>query len=147
MDNKGVIKFVLKLVNVAKTKDGIARINREYSRKLAAFKGNSSFLKQVEKLYRYFRDPSTSKRNKALIGAGLLYFIIPTDLVGDFIPALGYLDDGVAIAYIWSKLHDELANYQKDGEVIDITSDVEIIEEEKSAEEVLSGEKIAEKKS
>lgn len=58
---------------------------------------------------------------------------MPFDVVSDLIPVLGLVDDGIAIAIVWSMVEKELRQYaqQLDSDIIDITSEVEIIEEEK----------------
>ena len=43
-------------------------------------------------------DPKVPAAQRFMIWAPLLYFVIPFDAVPDFIPALGFVDDGAAIA-------------------------------------------------
>lgn len=47
---------------------------------------------------------------KAIVSvvAALLYFLNPFDLVPDFIPFIGYLDDVAVVAYVMRKLHGEV---------------------------------------
>lgn len=40
--------------------------------------------------------------------AGLLYFVTPIDLIPDFIPALGLLDDAAMVAFIFRILNDDI---------------------------------------
>jgi uncharacterized membrane protein YkvA (DUF1232 family) len=47
-----------------------------------------------------------------IIGAGLLYFIIPLDLIPDYIPIAGLLDDFVVLSTIINSLQKELAEYR-----------------------------------
>jgi uncharacterized membrane protein YkvA (DUF1232 family) len=55
-------------------------------------------------LYFVSRDPRTPWHAKALVGLVLAYLASPIDLIPDFIPVLGYLDDlviapaGIALA-------------------------------------------------
>lgn len=48
---------------------------------------------------------------KALVGAALLYFVLPTDLTPDFIPGIGYIDDALVLATLWRLLQDKLDEY------------------------------------
>lgn len=48
----------------------------------------------------------------AMIGGGLLYFILPADLVPDFIPIVGYLDDLAVLTTIVNSLKEEIREYQ-----------------------------------
>ncbi len=120
MNKTKIIDMTTKLTKTAGTNSGRNKIINGFSKKIKNFKGDNTLLEQVKKLYRYFIDPSTSKSKKALIGAGLLYFIMPVDVVNDFIPGLGFLDDGVAIAYVFSLVEKELREYEKNENRIDI---------------------------
>ncbi len=48
-------------------------------------------------LYYTLVSPDTSFKDKAIIYGALGYFILPTDLMPDFIPVLGYADDLTAL--------------------------------------------------
>ncbi len=43
------------------------------------------------------KDPRTPRVSKVLLGAALAYLVSPVDLVPDFIPVLGQLDDLVIV--------------------------------------------------
>ena len=118
MDNSKIIDLVKKLTKTADTNSGRDKILKNYSKKISNFKGDNNLLEQVKRLFRYFIDPNTSKSKKALIGAGLLYFIMPFDVINDFIPVLGFLDDGVAIAYVLSLVNKELGGYETSENII-----------------------------
>jgi len=49
----------------------------------------------------------------AAIVAALLYFISPIDLLPDFIPVIGYLDDATVIGFALKMIHDDLENYRQ----------------------------------
>ena len=51
--------------------------------------------------------------NLGMVGGGLLYFIVPTDLVPDFLPFVGYLDDMAILTMIVNSLQSELAAYRR----------------------------------
>lgn len=131
MDKKKIISMTTNLTKTADTNSGRNKIINGFSKKIKNFKGDNTLLEQVKKLYRYFVDPNTNKSKKALIGAGLLYFIMPIDVVNDFIPGLGFLDDGVAIAYVISLVDKEIREYEKSESVIDVIDNEELIIKDK----------------
>lgn len=50
-------------------------------------------------LYYILRSPNISVSDKSKIYGALGYFILPTDLIADFVPLLGYTDDMAALAW------------------------------------------------
>ena len=75
-------------------------------------------LKDQKDLYALFVD-SIKGRYKlhpaitGIIGGGLLYFIVPLDLIPDYIPIVGLLDDFAVLSAIINSLQGELADYRK----------------------------------
>ena len=57
-----------------------------------------------------YRDVST--RTLITIAAGVLYFVVPLDLVPDFIAGLGLLDDAAVISYVVGVVREELAAFE-----------------------------------
>ncbi len=49
-------------------------------------------------LWRLMRDKEVSKDKKLFIGAIIAYVLLPIDLIPDFIPVIGFVDDLVLIA-------------------------------------------------
>jgi uncharacterized membrane protein YkvA (DUF1232 family) len=62
-------------------------------RAVAAFIRDSIVL-----LRRLVGDPRVSRRHKLILGALIGYLALPFDLVPDFIPVAGHIDDAVAVA-------------------------------------------------
>lgn len=54
-----------------------------------------------------------SKKNLALIVAGILYLVNPMDLLPDFILGVGFLDDVSVLMMILNRLSDELDHYRE----------------------------------
>ena len=50
-------------------------------------------------LYYAMQDPQVSRKDKGLIIGALGYFLLPVDLIPDFLPGVGYTDDIAALAY------------------------------------------------
>ena len=76
------------------------------------------FSESVRELFDLFKDgiKGTYHLNAVTlgtVGAGLLYFIIPTDMIPDFIPLIGFMDDMAVLAMIINSLQAELGMYRK----------------------------------
>lgn len=86
-------------------------------------------------LYYVLKSPSVTKADKSKIWGALGYFILPIDLIPDFLPVAGYTDDLAALLWaFWSvaknvtpeikaqaeeKLHDWFGDYDESDIVID----------------------------
>jgi uncharacterized membrane protein YkvA (DUF1232 family) len=68
-------------------------------------------MKNIKYFFDYIKDKEVSKVKKGLILVSLLYFILPTDIVPDFIIGLGWLDDAAVAAFIWNALRSEVGDY------------------------------------
>jgi uncharacterized membrane protein YkvA (DUF1232 family) len=73
-------------------------------------------LENLKNLYGLFVDSVKGKYTLhpaiiGIIGGGLLYFIIPLDLIPDYIPIVGLLDDYAVLSAIINSLQGELADY------------------------------------
>ena len=82
-----------------------------------AYPALKSALKNVRVLYSLFKDTVNGKdklppASVAMIGGGLLYFILPADLIPDFIPVIGYLDDLAVLKTIMNSLDKEIRDYR-----------------------------------
>ena len=82
-----------------------------------AYPALKSALKNVRVLYALFKDSVNEKyklppASVAMIGGGLLYFILPVDLIPDFIPVIGYLDDLAVLTTIMNSLNTEIREYR-----------------------------------
>jgi len=82
-----------------------------------AYPALKSALKNVRVLYALFKDAVNGKyklppASVAMIGGGLLYFILPADLIPDFIPVAGYLDDLAVLTTIMNALNKEISAYR-----------------------------------
>ena len=108
-----------RMLRYTKGKDFNAYINDEAIKDKIdkAYPALKSALKNVRVLYSLFKDTVDGKyklppASLAMIGGGLLYFILPTDLIPDFIPVIGYLDDLAVLTTIMNMLNTEIREYR-----------------------------------
>ena len=66
----------------------------------------------VQLLYRLARDPDVPRKAKAALGFTVFYLLSPIDIIPDFIPVLGHLDDLYVVA-LGVSLVMELAGEEK----------------------------------
>jgi uncharacterized membrane protein YkvA (DUF1232 family) len=72
-------------------------VERGFWRKLGAVAARIPFADEAVSAYYAARDPATPNRVKAVLLGALAYFVIPTDLVPDFIAGLGFTDDATVL--------------------------------------------------
>ena len=82
-----------------------------------AYPSFRNVFQNVRELYALFKDSVKGNyklhpANIAIIGGGLLYFILPADLILDFIPLVGYLDDLAVLTTIMASLKGEIDKYR-----------------------------------
>lgn len=76
------------------------------------------FSEKVRELFELFKDGINGTYRLhpvtfGTVGAGLLYFIIPTDMLPDFIPLVGFIDDMAVLTMIANSLQTEMEMYRK----------------------------------
>jgi len=84
-------------------RDKMMRHGRHLSRELAG---------QIRFVYQAFRSPATPLTAKLMVAGALAYFILPTDALPDFLPAVGFTDDAVVISLALRRLHEILQSYR-----------------------------------
>jgi uncharacterized membrane protein YkvA (DUF1232 family) len=56
--------------------------------------------REIQVLYFAYKDPKTPLISKVLLALTLAYAMSPIDLIPDFIPVLGYLDDLIILPFL-----------------------------------------------
>jgi uncharacterized membrane protein YkvA (DUF1232 family) len=73
-------------------------VKRGFWRKCRRVAAKLPFAEELLAAYYCAFDRSTPLHVKAALIGTLAYFVLPTDLVPDFLPALGYVDDAASLA-------------------------------------------------
>ena len=128
--------------------DRLQRLTRQVAGKIAAA-GGSRFVEMQEQLVLGLALVSAwmsgeyrevSKSTIVALVAALLYFVVPFDVIPDFLFGWGYLDDAAVLGYVFTQLRSEIEAFRRfreqnedvdaastsavvEGEVVDVTVD------------------------
>ena len=99
----------------AKTPKDVTQYQKHYSDKGLLEKISSTFKKAGLKviyyvlvLYFVLKDENTPMQHKMIIIGALGYFILPIDLIPDFIPVAGFTDDAAALIACLKSVSDNV---------------------------------------
>nr|WP_144294593.1 YkvA family protein [Rhodoligotrophos appendicifer] len=73
------------------------RVRRGFWRKLGRVATRLPFAETIVAAYYCALDPATPTRAKAILLAALAYFVLPFDVVPDFLIVLGFTDDAAVM--------------------------------------------------
>lgn len=88
----------------SQTEEGQETILNGFEEKLQKVGSIGPFINHLKELFEKFRKRQGTHYELALIGGALLYFIIPVDVIPDYIFPIGYLDDAVAVQLVLNLL-------------------------------------------
>jgi uncharacterized membrane protein YkvA (DUF1232 family) len=71
-------------------------------------------LKAAATLYVALKSPDMSKANKLILAGALGYFILPFDVIADFLPMVGLTDDIFVIVTALSKVYFAITDEMKE---------------------------------
>jgi uncharacterized membrane protein YkvA (DUF1232 family) len=83
-------------------------VTRGFWKKLAKFAGRIPFAEDAAAAYFCAVDPATPSRVKGLLFAALAYFVVPTDVIPDFIAGFGFTDDAAVLAMAISLVSSQI---------------------------------------
>lgn len=73
-------------------------VERSFWKKFLKVAGRIPFAEELAAAYFCAIDPATPGRVRGILLAALAYFVIPTDLIPDFISGFGFTDDAAVLA-------------------------------------------------
>ncbi|UPW84915.1 helix-turn-helix domain-containing protein [Lysinibacillus sp. Ag94] len=81
----------------AQTEEGKNSILNDFDEKIKSVGSIGPFISKLKELYEKFTLGKGTIFELTLIGSTLLYFIIPVDVIPDYLFPIGYLDDAIAV--------------------------------------------------
>jgi uncharacterized membrane protein YkvA (DUF1232 family) len=73
-------------------------VERGFWEKLLRVAGRIPFAEDLAAAWFCVADPTTPTRVKGVLLAALAYFVMPFDLIPDFLPVIGFTDDAAVLA-------------------------------------------------
>ena len=90
------------------------RVERGFWGKLRRVAGRIPFAEEAAAAYYCARDSATPTQVKAVLMAALAYFVIPTDMIPDFITGLGFGDDATVFLFAWQAVSKHITETHRD---------------------------------
>ena len=118
MDIDKIINSYQSFVKGKKPED-VARSKDETMKKVANTSVLAGLLDNIRTAYDMVSDFVTgrykgvSKSTIMLLAGGLAYLALPIDLVPDFIPVAGWMDDAAVLGWIFTRCADEFKKYKE----------------------------------
>lgn len=82
----------------------IENVLNAFPKKFAKFAGKLPLATEVGAAYYALRDSETPVKVKATLAAALAYFILPTDVIPDFVAGLGFTDDMAVVMMVMNRV-------------------------------------------
>lgn len=98
--SKQVEKELTKYQQLMDTNEGELLITKDFDSKINSLSQTGPFVNTLKDLYDRFRSKDIPKKDFILIGSVLLYFILPIDIIPDFIFPIGFIDDMIAVSLV-----------------------------------------------
>ena len=89
--------------------------NEEETEEFAKKHTKESWYSSFKILFDMIRDKeyAVDKKTYLIIAGALAYVVFPVDIIPDFIPGVGFLDDAFVLGYVVKQLSDEIEAYKK----------------------------------
>ncbi|WP_054949169.1 helix-turn-helix domain-containing protein [Numidum massiliense] len=88
----------------ARTAEGQRVIQEQFPLKVQQVDGAGPFIERLQQMYEKLSDAHISDKERSVIGSALLYFILTTDIIPDYLFPIGYLDDAFAVQLVSERL-------------------------------------------
>ncbi|MFF2885202.1 YkvA family protein [Paenibacillus sp. NPDC057967] len=82
--------------------------------KVKRYASKVPFAREVVTLYYCATDPATPMKAKATAIGALAYWILPIDLIPDFVPVAGFADDATAVLLAYKALSSQITDEHRE---------------------------------
>lgn len=97
LNKQSIERELIKYEGYARTSEGQELIAEKFPDKRKHISGSGPFIDELDEMFDRYLHSETSEEERVILGSGLLYFVLTTDAIPDFMFPIGYLDDAVAI--------------------------------------------------
>jgi len=97
-------------------RDSLAKgFNEEEAEEFASAHKDNSWYEDFMLLFKMITasDYTISNKTKLVIAGTLAYVVLPIDVIPDFIPVVGWLDDAFVLGLAMTTLSEEIKNFKK----------------------------------
>lgn len=98
---------IQKYIKEGTTVEGKQHILKKTEDKINKSSNTGTFMKNIHKMYGYFIAGEGNAKDIALMGGALLYFIVTTDLIPDYLLPIGLLDDALIVQAISQRIENK----------------------------------------
>ncbi|MBE1443401.1 DUF1232 domain-containing protein [Paenibacillus sp. OAS669] len=102
-----VRKELTKYEQYALTEEGRRIIIEDFQAKVDSVNSAGPFIDELRQMYELFGKEDLSTEKRAILGSALLYFILSTDIIPDYVFPIGYLDDAIAVQIVLERLSQQ----------------------------------------
>ena len=89
------------------TDQGKQDILKSFEDKVTHSSNTGRFMKNIHSMYNHFKAMNGHPKDIALMGGALLYFIVTTDLIPDYLLPIGLLDDALIVQAISQRMENK----------------------------------------
>lgn len=97
MTGRDIVPYDPKVLEPHRMARNRAKVERGLWPKLKSTLGQLPFLEEAVSAYYCAVDPRTPRPVKAMLLAALAYFVVPGDMIPDFVAGLGFTDDATVL--------------------------------------------------
>ncbi|KAF1681006.1 DUF1232 domain-containing protein [Bacillus mexicanus] len=88
----------------AKTQQGHRLICDQFQKKINNEESVGPFIDHLKNMFCQYMDEATLTEDRMILGSALLYYILETDVIPDYMFPIGYLDDAIAVQIVLHRL-------------------------------------------